>query len=123
MKKIISILLVFISIYSYSQTIRFNKYYYPLNTDLSDVYNIISTDTGYLCYGVGIIQNLYPQSLLAFNIDVNGNLQSSKLFGDTNIVGYCIGESIIIILLDGKTFYINLIVLILLLQSLFIQIQ
>ena len=122
MKKIIYILFLFVSISSFSQTIRFNKSYVPIGNDLSVVLHIYGTGNNYHCYGIS--QYLYPQSVMAFNVDSVGNLIDSKMFGNTNLVGSCEDEeSIIIILTFGILFYINSIILTLLQLSRYIKIQ
>jgi len=93
-KSLIFCILLFIEYVVIGQTIRFNKSYVPIGNDLSDIYNIVSTDSNYLCYGISMY--LYPQSLLSFSLNSLGVIQNAKIFGDTNIVNFCNdGESII----------------------------
>ena len=60
-----------------------NAYIVPTNSSLSDIYSVVTTDTGYLC--IGITKASYTaQSLVFFTLDEQGIITSSKEIGYTN---------------------------------------
>jgi hypothetical protein len=63
-----------------AQSVRFNRSYIPLGNNPSIIYNINLTDTVYQCIGVTNYQ--YPQGLLLFSLDSQGEIIQAKVVGD-----------------------------------------
>ena len=87
MRKIITILFVFIPFLSFSQLVRFNKSYVPVETYTSDVYEIVSTDSMYFFYGVNQYSTF--RNLMCFKTDVYGEIIATETIEDTSINRYC----------------------------------
>ncbi|GAB4304497.1 MAG: hypothetical protein Kow0068_26240 [Marinilabiliales bacterium] len=88
-----------------AQIVKFNRSYIPIGNDASGIWNVRLFNNKYNLIGLSTYN--YPQSILMFNIDLLGEINGVKIFGDTNIVSFC-GVEESVLFNNNKSYLISL---------------